>query len=72
MIELPTGATVSFTGMSVTRHDGTRSHGLGIAPTLVGRSEVHVDFGAQLFEVLDGVEPMLAQHDHTFSLPATS
>jgi hypothetical protein len=34
VITLPTGARVPFTGMKVTRHDGTRSHALGIAPTV--------------------------------------
>ena len=31
---LPTGSAVFFTGMKVTRHDGTRSHLEGIRPTI--------------------------------------
>jgi hypothetical protein len=33
-VGLPTGSTVVFTGMKVTRHDGTRSHLIGILPTI--------------------------------------
>lgn len=34
LVPLPTGASFYFTGMRVTRHDGRRSHLLGIAPTI--------------------------------------
>ncbi len=33
-VMLPTGSTVGFTGMKVTRHDGSRSHLVGILPTI--------------------------------------
>jgi len=33
-VTLPTGLTVAFTGMRVTRHDGSRSHLVGILPTI--------------------------------------
>jgi C-terminal processing protease CtpA/Prc len=33
-VALPTGSSVIFTGMKVTRHDGTRSHLEGIRPTI--------------------------------------
>lgn len=33
-VTLPTGSTVVFTGMKVTRHDGSRSHLVGIRPTI--------------------------------------
>ncbi len=33
-VGLPTGSMVIFTGMKVTRHDGTRSHLVGIRPTI--------------------------------------
>ena len=33
-VTLPTGSTVGFTGMKVTRHDGSRSHLVGILPTI--------------------------------------
>lgn len=33
-VTLPTGSTVRFTGMKVTRHDGSRSHLVGILPTI--------------------------------------
>lgn len=32
--KLPGGATVSWTGMKVLKHDGSRHHGVGIAPTV--------------------------------------
>jgi hypothetical protein len=32
--ELPGGYTISWTGMKVLKHDGTRHHGVGIAPTI--------------------------------------
>ena len=34
MVSLPSGARFVFTGMKVTRHDGTPSHTLGIRPTV--------------------------------------
>jgi C-terminal processing protease CtpA/Prc len=33
-IELPGGYTVVWTGMKVLKHDGSRHHGVGIAPTV--------------------------------------
>jgi C-terminal processing protease CtpA/Prc len=33
-VQLPSGASFRFTGMKVTRHDGTRSHLEGIRPTV--------------------------------------
>jgi hypothetical protein len=33
-VALPSGASFWFTGMRVTRHDGTPSHGVGIRPTV--------------------------------------
>ena len=33
-VTLPTGSTMGFTGMKVTRHDGSRSHLVGILPTI--------------------------------------
>jgi Peptidase family S41 len=33
-VALPTGASVRFTGLKVTRHDGSRSHLEGIRPTI--------------------------------------
>jgi C-terminal processing protease CtpA/Prc len=33
-VVLPSGAEISFTGMKVTRHDGSRSHVQGIRPTV--------------------------------------
>jgi C-terminal processing protease CtpA/Prc len=33
-ITLPGGYTVSFTGLKVLKHDGSRHHGVGIAPTI--------------------------------------
>jgi hypothetical protein len=34
MIKLPGGCNVVFTGMKVLKHDGSRHHGIGIAPTV--------------------------------------
>jgi C-terminal processing protease CtpA/Prc len=34
MVNLPSGSSIVFTGMKVTRHDGTRSHLEGIRPTV--------------------------------------
>ena len=34
VIKLPAGYTISFTGMKVLKHDGSRHHGIGIYPTV--------------------------------------
>lgn len=33
-VELPAGYSISWTGMQVLKHDGSRHHGVGIAPTV--------------------------------------
>jgi C-terminal processing protease CtpA/Prc len=52
VITLPTGARVPFTGMKVTRHDGTRSHAIGIRPTVPAESTI-AGIRAGRDEVLD-------------------
>lgn len=34
IVQLPGGYRVVFTGMKVLKHDGSRHHGVGIAPTV--------------------------------------
>ena len=33
-VALPDGSTITFTGMKVLKHDGSRHHGIGILPTV--------------------------------------
>jgi Peptidase family S41 len=52
VVTLPSGRRFTLTGMKVTRHDGTRSHSLGIAPTIpAGRTIAGVTAGRD--EVLE-------------------
>jgi C-terminal processing protease CtpA/Prc len=56
----PTGCSTSFTGMRVTRHDGTRSHLIGIVPTITAtRTIAGVRAGKD--EVLDAALAALAE-----------
>jgi C-terminal processing protease CtpA/Prc len=50
--KLPGGYTISWTGMKVLKHDGSRHHGVGIAPTIpVTRTRAGVAAGRD--EVLE-------------------
>jgi C-terminal processing protease CtpA/Prc len=62
--DLPGGFTISWTGMRVLKHDGSRHHGVGIAPTVpveptvggiaAGRDEVLEQAIAVLQQQIDG------------------
>jgi C-terminal processing protease CtpA/Prc len=50
--ELPGGYTVSWTGMKVLKHDGSRHHAVGILPTIpASRTQAGVAAGRD--EILD-------------------
>jgi hypothetical protein len=59
-ITLPGGYNISWTGMKVLKHDGSRHHGVGIAPTIpVARTQAGVAVGRD--EVLERGVAVLKQ-----------
>lgn len=49
---LPGGYQVSWTGLKVLKHDGTRHHGMGLAPTALGISQGHDEVLDRAVELL--------------------
>jgi C-terminal processing protease CtpA/Prc len=50
MCTLPGGYTITWTGMKVLKHDGSRHHGVGIIPTIpVSRTRAGVAAGRDEF-----------------------
>lgn len=60
VMNLPTGAQISFTGMKVTRHDGGQHHLIGVAPTIPAAATI-AGITAGKDEVLDAAIKALPQ-----------